>query len=699
MKHKGIIVLFFLILISFAFHIDWITGWSFGAGDWWYFFSDNIKNWPYKSIWVSANNFGNINLSLWRLPSELAYWIFNNSQLGDKIWAFFPYLIVSPISIFLFLRMYFKKNIAIFAGGIFFISNSYFLAINSQGHIPLAIAASFMIISFVYYKKFFETNSFIYIIFSVLALFLAGIYDFRFVYVGLIILCFYSIFYINKISVKVLLNVLVFFTLLILLNLFWFLPTYNTGLGSGIGRELFGSQFWSLLNAITTHYPFWPLNGKVEWFVVQPIPFFYWIFPALAFVGFFLGRQKKDVIFFMSLAVLGIFLSKMSNEPMGSIYNWLYNNLPGFNAFREPTKFFIITILAFSFLIALFFESIEKKIIKYFLFIFIFLCVLINLPIITDRDGGMYSKSEVPKEYNKVAKNFSEEMDFSRIIWIPYISRWSYYSNNHPRVINTSFSKSYLSEADKLNFDVTNIEQEVAIYKTQFSNRLFDISSIKYVIIPIQDIANDDDFFVSYGGKENPKIREQYISQLDQVDWLKKIDIGTEELVIYENENYRPHIYTTKEEETIHWEVPFEKVDFVQKNPTEYKISLKNLSKKTYLNFSESFHPDWKLRAGEFGWFSVLIQKDYFLPDDFHLKNNANLSTFKIDPEFIKKNYPNSYTENPDGSINVNLTLFFKPQSYFYLGLIISGTTLLSCLGYLLYDWRKRKKQHSLQNQ
>jgi len=49
-----------------------------------------------------------------------------------------------------------------------------------------------------------------------------------------------------------------------------------------------------------------------------------------------------------------------------------------------------------------------------------------------------------------------------------------------------------------------------------------------------------------------------------------------------------------------------------------------------------------------------------------------------IDPEYIRANYPKEYyRENPDGSIDVRMTLYFRPQSYFYLGLIISGTTFV----------------------
>lgn len=49
-------------------------------------------------------------------------------------------------------------------------------------------------------------------------------------------------------------------------------------------------------------------------------------------------------------------------------------------------------------------------------------------------------------------------------------------------------------------------------------------------------------------------------------------------------------------------------------------------------------------------------------------------------------------TENPDGSYDVALTLYFRPQSWFYLWLLISGTTFLWLISWLLRDYRNNKK-------
>lgn len=82
---------------------------------------------------------------------------------------------------------------------------------------------------------------------------------------------------------------------------------------------------------------------------------------------------------------------------------------------------------------------------------------------------------------------------------------------------------------------------------------------------------------------------------------------------------------------------------------------------------------------------SKLWQKPIF--DDTHKMVYDYANSWTIDPEYIKANYPKEYyKENPDWSIDIRLTLYFKPQSYFYLGLIISWTTFLILVFYLIID-------------
>ena len=122
-------------------------------------------------------------------------------------------------------------------------------------------------------------------------------------------------------------------------------------------------------------------------------------------------------------------------------------------------------------------------------------------------------------------------------------------------------------------------------------------------------------------------------------------------------------------------------------------MHLTNVTSSVFVNFSESFDPNWKVRVGSFAWYNA-FGANYFLPDAFHSESDATLNSFLIDPRYIRQNLPASaYKVNPDGSLDVNLTLYFKPQSYFYVGLIVSGTTLLACLGYLGWDFAARRRK------
>ena len=122
-------------------------------------------------------------------------------------------------------------------------------------------------------------------------------------------------------------------------------------------------------------------------------------------------------------------------------------------------------------------------------------------------------------------------------------------------------------------------------------------------------------------------------------------------------------------------------------------MHLTNVTSSVFVNFSESFDSNWKVRVGSFAWYDA-FGANYFLPDAFHSKSDATLNSFLINPGSIRQNLPASaYKGNPDGSIDVDLTLYFKPQSYFYVGAIVSGATLLACLGYLGWEVGRRRRE------
>ena len=69
--------------------------------------------------------------------------------------------------------------------------------------------------------------------------------------------------------------------------------------------------------------------------------------------------------------------------------------------------------------------------------------------------------------------------------------------------------------------------------------------------------------------------------------------------------------------------------------------------------------------------------------DDLHWKVNGCINSWWILLDDIKQ--CGKYIENSDGSIDFELILEFWPQRLFGIGLLISGTTVLVCISYLLY--------------
>lgn len=82
-----------------------------------------------------------------------------------------------------------------------------------------------------------------------------------------------------------------------------------------------------------------------------------------------------------------------------------------------------------------------------------------------------------------------------------------------------------------------------------------------------------------------------------------------------------------------------------------------------------------------------------------HLVANGYANSWVIDTNSVcdpKNNSSNSSgancVRNPDGSYDFEIVVEFWSQRLFYIGLVISGLTLLGCITYLAYDYRKRKK-------
>ena len=153
---------------------------------------------------------------------------------------------------------------------------------------------------------------------------------------------------------------------------------------------------------------------------------------------------------------------------------------------------------------------------------------------------------------------------------------------------------------------------------------------------------------------------------------------------IYEINNTLPRVYIQNQELGIKNNAE-PQASFIKINPTKYKITIKNLKNTADLNFLESYHLDWKIYLGNY----YLFSKPLFNSTHKEILDYANGWT--INKADIINQGNKNYAVNSDGSINVDLTLYFWPQTAFEVALVLSILTILSCATYLMYAKKRRK--------
>ncbi len=555
----------FLLIFTILIHNVWF---SFDniltSTDWRYWFNESAKE-AYYSItpWIGFFHFGYFNVQMYLYFHIFLFSLLANlgfeSGLTLKIVYLIPVSIMGFLSPYILVKRLVKNNFIAFVSALFYGTTTYFIC-RQTAHLYIAFIYSIAPLIFYFFISALSSNKTKDWIYFFLISFVGICYEARIMFIVFFILLFYFIFF-HVLEIKKYCRALfLFFCSLLFFNSFWLIPTLLGGSQAGIeeitARGLFGNHFFSLTNSFTIQEYAWT-GGEIFAFVKQPVIWYFWFIPLFAFSTFLFkkAKYKKELLFFGILSLVGIFLTKQSSEPFTGVYLWLYNNFPGFSLFREASKLYLVTSLGYlgliSYGLSIFKESkniyLNKYLFYFFSFLFIGIAFINVKPLYTGEMKRMFVPREIPKDYLVFKDFLFNQESFFRTVWVPVVSRWGFFSNSFPRVsfvdmLNSSWSAVSDYSSPKMK-RIAKEEAILNIYNKNFADELFDISLLKYIVIPINEKENDIYFFDSYGGRENPGVRQSYIEKLNEVSWLKKIDIGTKDLVVYENEDYKPPIF------------------------------------------------------------------------------------------------------------------------------------------------------------
>lgn len=367
-----------LLLLSCAATIlivfnSYLTPGLITAGDLWHFFNSMYpeRDLPLNA-WdqFSSNGFGAFSGPyLWvHLNFGIPITVLGTLGLSwswiERLAYFLPFLLLATLSPMLLARELFPKNNLYPVSGLLYILNTYILMIVGGGQIAgIGMAYALLPLVMLFWIKAIKPerlNIFGTILFS-LTLSLQIMYDLRIAYITIVICGTYMLFvFVRKKIVRYASTILLTALLVFLLNAYWIVPSILVRQNpfSNLGSEyssIDAVRFFSfakLENTMGLLHPNWPTNifGMTAFFKGS-----FLILPMIAFASLIrLPKEtttKKNILFLALIALLGIFLGKGTQDPLGPIYILLFENVPGFILFRDPTKWIVIVSLAYALLI------------------------------------------------------------------------------------------------------------------------------------------------------------------------------------------------------------------------------------------------------------------------------------------------------------------------------------------------------------
>jgi hypothetical protein len=466
-----------------------------------------------------------------------------------------------------------------------------------------------------------------------------------------------------------------------------------------------GNIFYPLINLFHRQISIdftWPLRDIFFSFydkttvtdIVFVIIFFIAIFNSKKYLK---EREREYYLLTLIAFLFSLFLFTVNIGPLKNVF-LLMGKIPGFVMFRN---FYDKFALGYTFLygviitLSLIITIRRFKSTQIWLPLLVLLVVLINIipikqvinkPIWTTND--IYTPIIIPQEYTNFMSQINTNVSSStNILSLPYnIASYTIIKDETSNNIFAGRSPVQLFSgvndfSGYLSFnspDNAQFVSDITARNYKDFNNFLMAHNIGYVFI-----TNNIPLEV----KKSYLFDRNVLSYQDQ-KFIKSIT--SKKMLISQNGNYV--IYKTKYPTSL---FSPQNVTFKKINPVTYQLFIKNIKNPQQLDFLDSYDGGWKIYLEKYSLLpqsheelSYLFRKDFFASSHRPFENYGNQWT--IDPSLLKKDVSKEYYHiNTDGSMNVDITLYFKPQENFYIGTVISVLTVFICFAYLFYSKRK----------
>jgi hypothetical protein len=555
----------------------------------------------------------------------------------------------------------------------------------------------------------------------------------------------------KKLSVILFLKKAIIFSVFILFSqAFWitgFIATYlnlsNDSFAGKFVSQGFVDTFAPTVLSTATGNVFYPMLNlfhrqiayDFEWKLINDfinlydktlvLNFIFVIVMTLGLLNFRKYLSKLNIKIYLLILLsflLSLFFFTVNIGPLKELFI-LFGNIPGFTMFRNfQDKFALgfVVIYASLITVSLVISSIkfqEKR--KYILTAFSLVILINAIPIKSTVNSplwtteNIYKNIQIPQEYINFMSTIKNTISpTNNILSLPFggsvytvikdVESDNVYVGTSPVKILSGVND--ISGHYSFNFTETGYLIDNLIINKQYNelNKILYDHNINYIALT-KNIPKELEMSYIY----NPEI---FYAQNE--DFIKKI-VG-DKLYVSEDGNYE--LFKTKQNNFL---IKSNNTFFKKISPVKYRIYIENIDDSQPLYFNDSYSEGWKIflaKSPNKSWCNVRLnekgnninecdhdEKFFELEDilfsnksseliNTHSRHNEFSNKWVLNKEKILNEFPVSYySQNDDGSINVELILYFLPQNYFYLGSAITGIAFLLGIFYIIRIYANKK--------
>ena len=351
-----------LALIGVAVRHSWISTQPLAAGDWAWRDGPRLSSYfPWPGIWDPSLGLGGANrfLAAFRFPVYAVAGLM--SRLGaswtviEKLLYFVPFAALLPVAGWLLAREIMGSTRWTLLTPLLLLGNTYFL-IESNGEIPLTLSEAIGMVALLGFLRAMRRRSLGWALLTGLLVAAACAFDIRPAYLCVVLMAMYFVILaLTTLDWRVLVRRAMLGVLVIAVfvgtQAFWLLPllSYHGNAGLPIPPTP-DFPILTLSHGLAGVIALWT-GGLPSVNVQAPLNPLFLTLPLVALMPLSARRLTPEILWLAVAALLFAYFVNTDNPPFGGIYDWMYSHVPGWNLFREGSKFLFVVGMAYAILI------------------------------------------------------------------------------------------------------------------------------------------------------------------------------------------------------------------------------------------------------------------------------------------------------------------------------------------------------------